>query len=123
MWWSYREQQSVTGLSPALGFRLAGAALALILLAGCEGSEGRVHEYLARGKDHLAAGLLEKARVDFKTVLQLDPVNVEGIHHLGRVMEASDGGLRKAFKLYSRALDQDPEHLPSLVRLARIHLS
>lgn len=49
-----------------------------------------------------------------------EKINVEVYFHAGRVSE-QNGNLEHATKQYSRALDTEPDHLPTLISLARLH--
>jgi Tfp pilus assembly protein PilF len=53
--------------------RIIAVLLAVALLAGCGGAEERKAKYLERGKAFFEEENYDKARVEFKNVLQIDP--------------------------------------------------
>ena len=92
----------------------------LIALIGCGGAEDRKALYFERGNKFLAEKNYEKARVEFKNVVQIDPKDVGGIYSLGET-EEGDGNLRKAFSLYNKALELDAKFAKAKFKLARIY--
>ena len=61
--------------------------LATSILTACGGKEERKAKYLERGKVYLAEKNYDKAMIEFKNVLQIDPKSAEGYFYLGRVEE------------------------------------
>jgi Tfp pilus assembly protein PilF len=54
--------------------------LAMVLgLAGC-GSHSRYMSHMDRGRQYLAAGNLEKARIEFRNALQIEPKDAEAFY-------------------------------------------
>ncbi|HHJ14072.1 MAG TPA: tetratricopeptide repeat protein, partial [Gammaproteobacteria bacterium] len=49
------------------------ASIIVLGLAGCGGKEERKAAYLERGKAYLAEKNFDKAKIEFKNVLQIDP--------------------------------------------------
>ena len=99
-----------------------GSALILSLsLAGCGGGEERQEKYLTRAQEHLAAGNYDKARVDVKNVLQINPNNAEAYFLMAEVEEQEQnwqfvlGNLNKAIEL-------DPANLEANIKLGHIYL-
>lgn len=97
-------------------------ALAVIMMAGCGGAESRKAKYIERGKDYLAQKNYDKARVEFKNVIQIDPKSAEGYYHLGWV-EQSSNNLKEAFSYYMKALELSPDYRDVQLRLARFYLA
>ena len=89
--------------------RLARAALLTVicLLAGCGSSQTRYQRYLESGRHFLASGNLDKASVEFRNALQIEPHGAEALYLNGRVAEGR-GNLREAINYYQSALDVSP---------------
>ena len=68
---------------------LAFAALCSMaaLTAACSGGKEREAKYMAKGKDFLAAGNFDKARVEFRNALQIAPNDEEARFQNGVVDE------------------------------------
>jgi len=103
---------------------LKGIVLALVagLLLSCGGKEERKAKYLERGKAYLAEKNFDKARIEFKNVLQIDPKDAQGYLYLGQV-EEKDQSWAKAFGNYKKASELDPELIEPRVRLAKFYLA
>lgn len=92
---------------------------AAIALAGCGGAQSRYASHMERGKEYFAAGNFDKAGVEFRNALQIQPKAPEALHLSGRVAERR-GELRQAFGLYQAATDAD--YLPAREDLGRVFL-
>ncbi|MGB5473388.1 MAG: tetratricopeptide repeat protein, partial [Gammaproteobacteria bacterium] len=101
--------------------RLVAALLVTLILAGCGGAEERKAKYLERGKTYFEEQNYEKAGIEFKNVLQIDPKTAAPYYYLGRMAE-QEQDWRKAFGNYSKAVELDPEYLEARVRLGRFYL-
>ena len=108
-------------MAPETQKKLLATALAALMLVGCGGAEERKAKYLERGKAFIAEENWDKARVELKNVLQIDPKAAEAYYLLGEV-EASKQEWRKAFGNYSRAVDLDPDLVDARARLAQFYL-
>ena len=97
-------------------------AVAVLMVAGCGGAESRKVKYLDRGKDYLAQENYDKARIEFKNVLQIDPKSAEGHYHLGQV-EQSANNMRLAFSYYMKALELKPDYHDAQLKLGRFYLA
>lgn len=88
--------------------RIALALLALVVaIAGCTSSHERFAGYMAHGRQLLAAGNLEKASIEFRNALQIEPRSVDALYLNGRVAERR-GSIREAVDYYQAALDVQP---------------
>lgn len=97
------------------------AVASVMALSGCSGKEARVQSYLTKGKEFYAAGQYDKARVELKNVLQIDPRNAESYFLIGRITEAQDN-LPGAVTFYMQAADLDANQVDAKIRAARIYL-
>lgn len=108
-------------LFPSRLVRLAAAVLAVSILAGCGGAEERKAKYMERGKSYFEEKNYEKATVEFKNVLQIDPKTAAPYYYLGRMAE-QEQNWRKAFGNYSKAVELDPELLDARIHLGRFYV-
>ena len=95
-------------------------ALVAVLLA-CGGAEERKAKYLERGKAYFDEQNYDKARIEFKNVLQIDPKTAEPYYYLGRIAE-SEQEWAKAFGSYSKAVELDENLVRPRARLAQFYL-
>ena len=78
-----------------------------LVLYACGDKEKSANTHLAKGKQHLAEENHEKAQIEFKNVLQINPKNAEAYHYLGAVAEYKRDW-RKALGSYNYALELNP---------------
>lgn len=97
--------------------------LSIVVLAasGCGGSEEREAKHVARGKQLYEQGDVEKARIEFKNALQINPGNVDALFYVGQLNERA-ANWRGAIISYSKVVQQDPKHLQAQVKLGQIYL-
>ena len=61
--------------------------LALTLVLGaCGSAEDRKQEHIARGEQYLSEKNFDKARVEFKNALKIDPKDASARYMLGKVL-------------------------------------
>ncbi len=101
--------------------RLLLGIIMVAALAGCGGAEERKAVYLEKAKSSIALGDFDKARIELKNVLQIDPKDSEAYFQLGNVNEQLKQ-YRKAYSNYKKAETLDPDNLANLARLGRIYL-
>jgi len=92
------------------------------VLTGCGGKEERKAKYMERGKSYLADMNYDKARIEFKNVLQIDPKDAEGYLYLGKI-EEKQKNWAKAFSAYRKSSELDPELVEPRLRLANFYLA
>lgn len=92
-----------------------------LLLTACNGADGRKVEFMERGNQFYAQENYDKARLEFKNVLQIDPKNVEALYQLGQLDELSQNW-RSAASNYQRVIDIDAENVAARVRMGRLYL-
>jgi len=96
--------------------------LAASLLTGCGGKEERKAKYLERGKAYFEQQNFDKARIELKNVLQIDPNTAEPYYYLGEIEEKGQNW-QKAFGNYKKASDLDPDLTAARVKLAQFYLA
>jgi Tfp pilus assembly protein PilF len=97
---------------------VCGSALAL---TGCGGAEARKAKHLEKGQTFLAAGNLEKARVEFRNALQIAPSDSEARLENG-VVDEKLGNLREAAQFYQGAIDVNPDNVRARAALGRLYV-
>jgi tetratricopeptide (TPR) repeat protein len=100
-------------------FAFAGLLVLVLALAGCGGSHSRFESYMARGRAYFAAGNLDKASVEFRNALQIEPRSNDAFYFNGRVAERR-GNLRDAVDLYQAAVDVQPTDIRARASLAKV---
>lgn len=95
-------------------------ALALSL-AACGGAEARKQKYLDRSKAYLEQENYDKAAIELKNVLQIDPKHAEAYLLLAQVEEQRNNH-RQAFGAYARAVELAPDSPHAQGRLGRYYL-
>jgi tetratricopeptide (TPR) repeat protein len=98
---------------------LVSVACLALTLAACGGAQSRKAKHLEKGQSFLEAGNFEKARVEFRNALQIEPTDGEARYENGVVAEKM-GNLREAAQFYQSGLESNPDFLPARTRLARI---
>ncbi len=92
-----------------------------IALSGCGGEDARKASFLEKGKTYLAQGDYDKAKVELKNVLQIDPKYAEGYYMMG-ILEEKRQNLRPAFANFRKAATLDPTHLKAQAKLGRFYV-
>lgn len=93
-----------------------------MLLIGCSGKAERIAAHLKRGEEYYQASDAEKALLEVRNVLQMDPKNEAALYLAGQV-EESRGEFQRAYGNYSKALDIDPRDANAQAALARLYFS
>ena len=96
------------------------ASLAASVIA-CGGAEDRKAVYMDKALQSMKLGDLDKARIELKNVLQIDPKDAEAYFQLGKVMEAKQD-FRKAFGNYNKAAELDPDNPEYKAKIGRFYL-
>jgi predicted Zn-dependent protease len=110
---------SVISIKTRTGFALA--CVAVLLVAGCSGAESRKAKHLEKGRAFLAAGNLDKARVEFRNALQIAPTDSEARFENG-VVDEKLGNPREAAQFYQAAIDTDADNIAARAALGRLYL-
>lgn len=101
--------------------KLLVVALAAIMVVGCGGKEERKAKYLERGKAFIAEENWDKAGVEIKNVLQIDPKSSEAYYLMGQVEERKQEW-GKALGNYKKAVELDPDLIDARARLAQFYM-
>ena len=104
-----------------MNFRLLLSIILIATLVACGGAEERKAVYLEKARVSLDAGDLDKARIELKNVLQIDPKDSEAYYQLGKVYEQQKS-YQKAFANYKKAEGLNPDLLENQAKLGRIYL-
>ncbi len=94
---------------------------ALITVAACGGAEDRKAAHMDKGQALFDAGNFEKARVEFKNVLQIDPKDIPARFALAQTLEKTQNW-RGAAGHYLAVLEAEPNHREGLSRMGQIYL-
>ena len=93
----------------------------LFTLLSCGGAEERQSFYIDKAKSSLEARDYEKAKIDLKNVLQIDPRNSEAKYLFGTIFE-QQGNYAAAYKQYTAAIEYNENNIDARYRLATIYL-
>lgn len=100
---------------------LAAAVIASILLGGCGNAQSRKAGYVKHGQQYFATGNLDKARVEYRNALQIDPKDASVRFELGQIAEKM-GDAREAVAQYQAAVGLDPKDAAARAALGRLYL-
>ena len=90
-------------------------------LVACGGADERKTVYLDKAMKSIEVGDYDKARIELKNVLQIDPKDARAYFALGEVFEAKLK-LRKAFGNYNKAVELDPKNPEYIAKIGRFYL-
>jgi len=102
-------------------YKLLPLTLFAFSLISCGGVEERKAVYMEKAKSSINAGNLDKARIELKNVLQIDPKDGEAYYQLGKIYEQQKE-YRKAYGNYLKAEELAPDLLENHARLGRFYL-
>ncbi len=106
--------------------RTSTCKLALVFLlsaamAACGGAEGRKQKYLDQADASFQKQDFEKARINYKNVLQIDPKDAKGREGYARTLEKLKDW-RGAVGQYRAIVEDDPKNLPAKIKLGQLYL-
>jgi len=92
-----------------------------LAMAGCDNGEEQEAAFMQAGFDHVRQGNLEKAALDFKSALQINPKQLEALYQLALIDE-QHRELRAAFHKLRVVHQEKPRHIGALVKLGQLYL-
>jgi len=95
--------------------------LVMALLVTACGAHEQAAKYLEKGKEFYQEGNYDKARIELKNTLQIDPKSIEGHYYLGLTYEQQQN-LQKAFSHFLAVLELDPKSVPGRLKVAKYYL-
>ena len=96
-------------------FRWLFALSFAVLLAACDSIEDRVAEHYERGVELAAEGEIEKAMLEFRNAIKLNPDFVAAHFAMGEIHEAR-GEAQSAFGRFRRVAELDPTNIEARIR-------
>jgi len=97
------------------------ASILMVSLMACGGKEERKQAYLEKGKAYLAEKNYEKAKIEFKNVVQIDPKFAEVFYYMG-LLEEKNKEFGKALAQYKKAIELDEKYTEPKIKLAKIYV-
>ena len=95
------------------------ASLFLTVVA-CDGVDVRKEKYLTKGNEYLNDNKFDKAKIEFKNVLQIDPKSVAGHFNMANLNEKIKQ-FRSALAGYNKVIELQPDHKEALASVARLY--
>jgi len=92
-----------------------------LAMAACGGKEERKAMHMEKGRSYYAQANFDKARIEFKNVLQIDPRSADGYYMMGRV-EQEQQNWSNAFADYRKAVELDPQQVDAKVLMGRLYV-
>ena len=96
-------------------------ASVLSLIVACGDGEDRQQKYLERAQQFLADENFDKARIDARNVLQINPKNSEARIILGEI-GFQEGDIRKAYSMYQSVIDEDPTSVGAYEGIVKVFI-
>ena len=104
-----------------MSIRFVVLIVSLLALISCDGAEERQAFYLDKAKSSMSNKDYEKAIIDLKNALQIEPKNSEVVYLLGSVLENQDK-FEAAYKHFLRAVEYDEKNIDARFHLARVYI-
>ena len=95
------------------------ASLFLTVVA-CDGADVRKEKYLSKGNEYLNNNKFDKAKIEFKNVLQIDPKSVAGHFNMANLNEKVKQ-FRSDLAGYNKVIELQPDHKEALASVARLY--
>ena len=95
--------------------------LSFMLLISCAEAERSKVSHLEKGIIYLDNNNIDKARIEFKNALQIDPKFSKAYYYMGQ-LEERNKDLRKALRYYNGAMELSPKDVDPKIKAAKIYL-
>jgi len=92
-----------------------------LLLVSCGDSSNSKQSHLNKGVQFLKENELQKARVEFKNALQIDPKFAQAYYYMGQ-LEEKNKQLRKALSYYKGSMELAPNDVKPKIKIAKIYV-
>lgn len=96
-------------------------AIFVIALIGCGGAEERKAKYMEKARESFDAGEFEKAIIDIKNAIQIDPKDAASRFMLGEVHERKQE-YQKAFQQFNKAAELDKSNVEYQAKIGTYYL-
>ena len=102
--------------------RILSVLMLVGLIAACSSGEDRQEKYLERAQAYFEEGDIDKARIEARNVLQINPKNTAARQLLGEI-SYDDGDIRKAYGMFLSVLDENPDNIAAHTSMAKIYIA
>lgn len=102
--------------------RLLSALMVVVFATACGEGEDRQDKYLERAKAYFAEEKFEKAGIEARNVLQINPKNSQARLLLGD-LSFQDGNIRKAYGMFQSVLEAEPDNAQAHTSLAKVYIA
>lgn len=102
-------------------FRLVAVLLLTVSVAACGSPEAKEKQYLAKGIELYQSGSDEKAMLELRNALRLNPKNAEALYYVGLIHERAKRW-PQAFAAYQAAVAEKPDLVPAQIKLGTLAL-
>lgn len=97
------------------------AFLIMVSVTACGSPEESSARYIESGKALVASGELEKAKLEFRNALQINPLEAEGYYQLA-LLDEKEQKWRGMYDNLVAVESLEPEHVGAIVKLGQIEL-
>ena len=102
-------------------FKLCALLVMCLALTACGGAADRKSSYMEKGQALYDEGNFDKARLEFRNVLQIDPKDVPARFMLAQTLEKLQDW-RGAAGFYLAVIEADPKHREAIARMGQLYL-
>jgi tetratricopeptide (TPR) repeat protein len=100
---------------------LIAACLLIGILSSCGTPSDSAEKFVASGKALVAEGKIEKAKLEFKNAIQVDPEQAEPFYQMA-LLDEKEEKRESMFANLSKAIQLSPNHYEAIVKLSQVHL-